>query len=163
MRMSRFRSDRRGLAALEFALTAPLLFMILGGVIDFGLIMVGRSRLANGLAQGLQYALSTGAGVKAADISAAVRGGSSRAGLTEVVAVSVTGPACYCVTGSPATLGTRSALSASNTCTSTCPVPANGPGVFVTITATYTYQPLLPLFSNLTSPTVTQTTTARLL
>jgi hypothetical protein len=52
MRKSEFRSDRHDLAALEYALIAPLLFMILRGAIDLGLIMVSRSRIANGLAQG---------------------------------------------------------------------------------------------------------------
>jgi Flp pilus assembly protein TadG len=163
MRALCFGSDRRGLAALEFALIAPVLLIILGGVSDFGLVMVGRSRLANGVAQGVQLALSTGPAATGAAISSAVRGGASRAGLAETVSVTVSGPACYCITGSPATLGTKSALSAGNTCTSTCPAPSTGPGAFVIITASYTYQPLMPLYSKLTTPTVTQTTTARLL
>ncbi|GAC1482360.1 MAG: hypothetical protein NVS2B11_07880 [Acetobacteraceae bacterium] len=154
--------DRRGIAALEFALTAPVLLIILGGIADFGLVMVGRSRLANGLAQGMQIALATGPGVTGASISAAVKAGVSRAGLAETVTVTVTGPACYCTTGSPAQLGSKAALSG-GACTSTCPAPATGPGAFVIITATYTYQPLMPLYSTLAAATVTQTTTARLL
>jgi Flp pilus assembly protein TadG len=157
-----FRSDQRGLAALEFALVAPILLIILGGITDFGLIMVGRSRLANGVAQGTQLALLTGAGVTASMLATSVQNGASRAGLAEMVTVTVSGPACYCVEGFPATLGSKSALSASNTCTGTCPALASGPGAFVTIVAKYTYRPLMPLYSLLSSPTVTQTTTVRL-
>jgi Flp pilus assembly protein TadG len=156
------RGDRRGLAALEFALVAPMLLLILGGITDFGLIMVGRSRLASGVAQGGQFALLTGAGVSAAAITTNVQNGATRAGLTETVTVTVTGPACYCVTSTPAALGSKSALSGVNTCTATCPANASGPGTFVTIAAKYTYQPLMPLYSLLSNPTVTQTTTVRL-
>ena len=156
------RRDRRGLAALEFALVAPMLLLILGGIADFGLIMVGRSRLANGVAQAAQLALLSGAGVSATSITTNVQNGASRAGLTEAVTVTVTGPACYCVTGTPASLGTKSTLSANYTCTATCPASATGPGTFVTIAAKYTFQPLMPLSALLSSLTIGQTTTVRL-
>jgi Flp pilus assembly protein TadG len=161
-RRQSFRADRRGLAAFEFALVAPILLIIVGGITDFGLIMVGRSRLANGVAQGTQLALLTGVGVTASAITTNVQGGANRAGLAETVTVTVTGPACYCPTGFPVTLGSKSALSADNICTGSCPGSASGPGAFVTIAAEYTYQPLMPLYSLLSSPTVAQTTTVRL-
>jgi Flp pilus assembly protein TadG len=139
-----------------------VLLLILGGIADFGLIMVGRSRLANGVAQAAQFALLSGAGVSATSITTTVQNGASRAGLTQAVTVTVTGPACYCVTGTPARLGTKSTLSASHTCTATCPASATGPGTFVTIAAKYAFQPLMPLSALLSSPTVGQTTTVRL-
>jgi Flp pilus assembly protein TadG len=161
--MRALRSDRRGLAALEFALIAPVLLMILGGVVDLGLATVGRSRLANGLAQGVQQALATGPGISAASIRIFVQNGASRSGLTEPVTVTVSGPACYCITGSPAALGASTPLSAANACTGTCSPSASGPGAFVVITASYSYQPIMPLYSTVLSTTVSQTVTARLL
>src|SRR6185369_4201840 len=88
--------DRRGIAAVEFAIIAPVLLMLLGGVTDFGLVVAGKSQLANGLAQGAQYALLQGPGVTAATVKTVVQNGSTRSGLTATVTATVTGPACYC-------------------------------------------------------------------
>ncbi len=160
---SSWAGDQRGVAALEFALVAPVLLLLLGGVTDFGLIMSGKSQLANGVAQGVQYALLQGPGVSAANVKAMVQTGSSRSGLKASVTATITGPACYCVAGQPAALVTSSpALSASYACTGTCPSPAMAPGVFVTIAASYVYQPLMPFYSKLANTTVHETATARL-
>jgi Flp pilus assembly protein TadG len=155
--------DRRGLAAIEFALVAPVLLALLGGTIDFGLVMSGKSQLANGIAQGVDYALLQGSSVTAASVKAMVQNGSSRSGLTPSVTVTITGPACYCVSGQPASLVTPSAaLSPSYTCTGTCPSPAAAPGAFLTITASYVYQPLMPFYSQISNTTVSEKATVRL-
>jgi len=161
--LTSWAGDRRGIAAVEFALVAPVLLLLLGGVTDFGLVMVGKSQLANGLAQGVQYALLQGPGVAAASVNAMVQAGAARAGMATTVTVTVTGPACYCVSGTPAALVTSTpALSASYACTGTCSSPAMAPGVFVTIAASYKYQALMPFYSNLANTTVAQTVRARL-
>lgn len=155
--------DRRGVAAVEFALVAPILLGLLGGAADFGLVFAGKSKLANGVAQGIQYALLTGPSVSAAGLQTAVKNGALRSGLTQPVTVSVTGPACYCVSGTPAALAvTSTALSAKNTCTATCPANTTGPNAYLRVVATYTYHPLMPFYSKLASPTVSETITARL-
>jgi Flp pilus assembly protein TadG len=156
--------DRRGIAAVEFALVAPLLLALLGGAVDFGLMMSGKSQLENGLAQGVQYAQLQGPGVSAAAIQSAVKNGSSRAGLTNLVTVAVTGPACYCVSGSPAALSTPSAPLSSPglKCAGTCPGTGTAPGAYVIINTSYVYQPMMPLYSRITSTTVAGTATARL-
>jgi hypothetical protein len=125
--------------------------------------MVGKSRLANAVTQGAQLALFTGAGVTASAIRTNVQNGAARAGLTEAVTVTVTGPSCYCPSGAPPVLGSATALAAGNACTGTCPGSANGPGAFVTIVASYPYQPLMPLLSRLTTPTISESTVVRLL
>ncbi len=159
----RWRTDRRGVAAVEFALVSPFLLILLGGAADFGLLVAGKSKLANGVAQGIQYALSTGPAVTVANLRAAVQGGVARSGVTETVTVSVTAPACYCVSGSPAALSSTSTpLSAANTCTGTCPTGATAPGAYVQVAATYIYQPLMPFYSGLASTTVSESVTARL-
>ena len=72
--------DRRGVAAIEFAIVAPMLLMVLAGITDFGLIRTGKSQMANGVAQGIEYALLQGPGVTAANIISMVQAGSARAG-----------------------------------------------------------------------------------
>jgi hypothetical protein len=54
------------------------------------------------------------------------------------------------------------ALSATLTCPGTCPAPAAPPGTFVIITASYVYQSLMPYYSQLANPTISQTVTVRL-
>jgi len=140
-----------------------VLLMLLGGVTDFGLVKFGKSQLANGLAQAVQYALLQGAGVSVANIKAMVQAGAIRAGLAPVVTVTVTGPACYCVKGEPAILVTPStALSGTNTCTGTCPSPEVAPGAFVIIAASFVYVPLMPFYSRMANTTVAETVTVRL-
>jgi Flp pilus assembly protein TadG len=155
--------DRRGVAAIEFALVAPVLLFFLGGITDFGLLTVGQSQLANGVAQAAQYALLQGPSVSAANVQTMVQSGSSRAGLSATVTAVISGPACYCVTGEPAALVTPStALTGTFTCTGTCPTSEAAPGAFLTITASFIYQPLMPFYSKLASTTVPESATVRL-
>jgi Flp pilus assembly protein TadG len=155
--------DRRGIATVEFALVAPVLLTLLGGVTDFGLMMSGKSQLANGLAQGVQYALLQGASVSAATVQDVVRNGSGRSGLSASVDVLVTGPACYCTSGQPAALAASSTpLSAGHTCTSTCPPSGSPSGTYLILSASYVYEPLMPLYSRLANMTVTESVTVRL-
>jgi Flp pilus assembly protein TadG len=155
--------DTRGVAAIEFAIIAPLLLIMFGGITDFGLLTAGQSQLANAVAQGAQYALSQGPSVTAASVQTVVSAGAARSGLKATVTVVASTPACYCVTGEPAALVTPStALTGSNTCTGTCPTPQAAPGAFMTITASYVYQSLMPLYSHLANPTVSQAVTVRL-
>jgi Flp pilus assembly protein TadG len=161
---SSWTGDRRGVAAVEFAIIAPVLLLLLGGLADYGLLMVGKGQLANGLAQGAQYALLQGPSVSGTTVKTVVQSAAARSGVTGTVTVTVTGPACYCVTGGkPAALTLPStALSASHTCTGTCPSPAAAPGAFLIIKASYVYQPLMPLYSKITNTTASETVTARL-
>ena len=157
-------SDRRGVAAVEFAIVAPVLLALLGGTVDFGLATSGKSQLANGIAQGIQYAMLQGPSASAATIKTVVQNGSSRSGMTAPVTVTVTGPACYCVSGSPVVLSNPSTpLTATHTCNGTCPPNAVARGAYVIITASFVYKPLMPFYSKLASTTISQTVTARLL
>ena len=150
-RIARFGQDRRGVAALEFALIAPVLMVIFGGVTDLGLSMAAQSQLNQGVANGAQYAFKVGATVTATQVQTMVQ---SAAGLSGVTAV-VTGPALHCVGGSPATLtaGTSGVACSDGT----------QPGTYISITATYTYQQLLPLLSTFLNTNLQQSATVRLL
>jgi Flp pilus assembly protein TadG len=156
-------ADRRGVAAIEFALIAPLLLLCLAGIADFGLLTVGRSRLANGVAQATQYALLQGSSVTLANVQAMVVSGSARAGLTAAVTPGGSGPACYCVAGQPAALVSSSTpLTGTFTCTGTCPTPQAAPGAFMTISGSFVYRPLMPFYSTLANTTVSESATVRL-
>lgn len=157
------RADRRALAALEFALVSPLLLCLFGGIIDFGFLVVGRSALANGMAQGVHYALQKGPPVSLSTIQEIVRQGSALAGLRPVVEVSNPVLACYCLSGTPASL-TYSDLATSNfTCSGTCAGSAETtPSIYLTFSASYSFTPIMPLYSYLASSTVQQEAKVRL-
>lgn len=145
-----WRHTKRGSAALEFAIACPVMLGFFGGVVDYGLAIWDKSMLANAVAQGAYYAYVTGTTVTGTSVQSLVQQGS---GLSNVTA-HVTGPACYCITGSPLAL-------AAATCNSTC-ADTTTAGYYVAITASYTYQSILPLYSKLNNPTLTEQATVRL-
>jgi Flp pilus assembly protein TadG len=52
----RFRSDTRGVAAMEFALVAPLFLLLLIGILQFGLGFYASAGLRNGVEAAARYA-----------------------------------------------------------------------------------------------------------
>ena len=149
-RLARIAEDDRGLAGIEFAMLAPVLLLLLGCLADFALAFWTKGVLASSVAEGTAYAFAAGPSVSASSIRSVV---GQKLSLS-AAAVTVTGPSCYCISGTPAT-------PASQACANPCP---NGtmPGTYVTISAQYTYASLLPLYSQLANPVLVETTTARL-
>lgn len=154
--------DQRGVAALEFALTAPVLLLVMGGAIDFGLATLGSGRLASGVNHGVATAIAQGTAVTAASIVTAVQNGARLAGLIDTVTVTVSGPACYCLSGSPLSLPATSTAMTATGCAGTCPSGSAGPYVFMKINASFTYQALMPSYSGLNQRAVTQSAVVRL-
>jgi Flp pilus assembly protein TadG len=145
--------DRRGVAAVEFALVCSLLLIMLGGITDFGLALRDKSRLANAVAQGVQYAYLHASSVTTGQIQSVVQGSSSLSGVT----ATVTGPACYCITGTTPTLS-----SAACAPTPTC-ADGTAPGTYVVISATYPFSAILPGFSRMAgTTTITEAATVRI-
>jgi hypothetical protein len=143
---------RAGNAYLEFGLLCPLLVATLGGVADFGLSIWARSRLAAAVSNGSQFAELSGPTVSAANVKLAVaRTAAPLAG----VAVTVSGPACHCISGPPA------ALAPPSHCSTEC---ASGglPGSYVQISASYNYDPLMPFYAAFAGTTLTETAIVRL-
>lgn len=142
--------DERGLAALEFGLVAPVLLLLLGSMIDFTLAFWSKGLLASAVAEGAHYAFVTGPGVSASAIQNIV--GQSLS--LPAAAVTVTGPGCRCLSGTPVTVTAQ-------VCGNPCP---NGttPGTYVTITARHAYASVLPLYSSLVNPVLVETATVRL-
>lgn len=48
--------DRRGASAVEFALAAPLLFMVMIGIVQIGLLFSAYAGMANAVNEGARYA-----------------------------------------------------------------------------------------------------------
>lgn len=55
--LHRYRSDRRGATAAEFALATPLLLLLLSVAVDLGLALNQSSTLSNAARAGAQYAM----------------------------------------------------------------------------------------------------------
>jgi len=142
--------DVRGLAAVEFALCFPALLIMLGGLADFSLAFWTKGLLANSVAQGVQYALLTGPQVSPLSVRDIIR---QKLGLS-TSDVDVSQPSCKCVSGTPATARQQ-----------TCGLPCLSgglPGTYMTISARYTYTSLMPLYSKLANPVLTETATVKL-
>ena len=150
--VSRLMRCRRGVAAVEFALVCSLLLLLVGGIADFGLALWAKNRLASAVAQGLQYAYLN-PGVTAGAIKSLVENSSSLAG----VVATVTGPAYRCIDGTPPTLGPPVSD------TSTCPSDNTKAGTYVSISAIYSFNAILPGFSTMAATTtVTEAASARI-
>lgn len=84
--ISPFAADRRGAAAIEFAIIAPVLFAMLFGVFEIGRLMYEQSRAAAAAAAGVRAAAVYGAGDDAS-IEAAVE---ARYGSAQIADLQVT-------------------------------------------------------------------------
>jgi Flp pilus assembly protein TadG len=152
------RSHREAVAAVEFALMAPALAIVLVAALDYGLAEWSRSCLANAVAQGAYYAFLNGPNVSPSTVQSMVQNASSLTGVSIKQAPTI---ACYCPSGSPAVLGRQ--VSAVLPCTSACSDGTQA-GTYITISATYTLTPWIPIpyFSTLNDQSITETVTARL-
>jgi Flp pilus assembly protein TadG len=157
---------RRGVAALEFCVIAPMFILMLAGLIDLGNVMWLRMRLEASVSAATNVALqnptmvSAASGASLASNMASVLGANLGATLQSGTVIVNNGPAvsvsngvqtasgtaanansCYCPsgTGSPWTWG--SAV----TCASACANGAYG-GKYVTVAETQTYQPLFSTY-----------------
>ncbi len=128
--------DRRGVSALEFALTVPVLIALTGFLADVGLLEQTRDSLTAAVNAGAQYAALAGTSVTAAAIQTAGQAATTLSPVT----ISVTGPAYYC-TGTGAGGAVTLSTSASG---ATCGSGATA-GMYVEITANYSYRPLMPV------------------
>ncbi|MBB2203305.1 TadE/TadG family type IV pilus assembly protein [Gluconacetobacter tumulisoli] len=154
---------REGVAAVEFALIAPVLLLIAAGLSDFPLALWDRIIIAAAVESGANYAFAveqneTGnnSSVSATDVGNAVRAASS---LTNLV-VTVSAPATYCVS-SGATKASHVTVLTSGTSGNAC-ADGQQPGLYMTISATYHYAPLLPVYGLLAQTTLGDTATVRL-
>ena len=143
------RLRQRGTAALEFAMVAPLLLLLIGGVADYGWAMWCSGGLSNAVSQGAYYAFLTGSTVSTTAIENLVKSASGLSG----VSVTANTPAWECVASTNPTT-----LTPATSSTTPC---ADGtlPGLYTSIVATYQSPTFLPMFAG---PTVQQSAEVRL-
>lgn len=140
----------RGVAAVEFALVVPMALVLLGGVIDTGLLLWAKNRLAGAVSAASHYAVLAGTGVSITNVSGILTGSSGLSGVTAPAPVL----AYKCPSGTPATFVASSSGSP-------CP---NGDlaASFLTISATYTYTPVMPGYSQIVKTVLIETALVRL-
>lgn len=148
--LNRFVHDVGGNAAIEFALGLSILMVMLGGLVDYSLAFWTKGLLTSSVAEGIQFALLSGPQVSTSSIQGIV---SQRLHLS-ASDVDVSQPSCKCVFGMPA-------MVVPQTCGLPCPNGAP-PGTYITISARYTYLPIMPAYSRLSNPVITETATAKL-
>ncbi len=158
------RANSSGMAAVEFAVLAPVVFGILAATADIGTILYTRIQVDGAINAAANYALVNASNVSAAGASSlatslsgyifsslpgtdggasvTVNNGSSHQSGSGATTAGGSGNAdsCYCPTGSGASLSWGSSV----TCGSACPNGGFG-GKFVILTAT---KPFSPMFSN---------------
>lgn len=164
----RLRDDRRGVAAVEFALWSVLLFMMLVPALDIGLFLIGRSNLGGAVEAAAIKSFSTRDTVDFASIPGYVRASSGIANPNNItVTVGCNGGTGNCINTNASTSTTRtcSCLNANGTlstvsCSGSCTV--GNPGYFMTITASYPYQTVVLPSRRLGLDRVSQSVTVRL-
>jgi Flp pilus assembly protein TadG len=151
-----------GVAALEFALIAPVLLTICGALADFGLALRDQMQLHQAVSNGAGYAF-------AAQQSLASLGTISPATVSSVVSASLTlsnvkvtatTPGPYCVQTNTQSSPPTSSLTAGSYDTA-CP-GGNPAGTYMTIMAQYTFTPMTPAYSQLASRSLSATVIVRL-
>lgn len=143
-------ASARGVVAVEFAITVPILMFFLGAVTDFGIVYYIKGGLSSVIAAGSAYAMvvdQKNGGVAETDIQTAMQGAATQSLPGFSITVSASDPTqCYCPSGSaPAQMSTAS-------CGSTCS-SGGVAGKYVQLTASTTYNAMLPTYSMLAGST----------
>jgi Flp pilus assembly protein TadG len=123
------RGWRAGSSAVEFALVAPFIIVMLVGTVDYGYASFQRMAAQHGAQVGAERAALTGFNVDA--ISTAVQSASSAA---QISATPAPVQSCGCASGTTFTAGT---------CGTACPDGTKS-GTYVTVSAQVVYNTLLP-------------------
>ena len=164
-----FRRDRRGVAAIEFAIIAPILCLVLAAMLDFGLLLFVRFGLNENVSASTNYAIvnaakvnsTDGAGLASnlaaiipatVDATVVVNNGPQVSRASQVASASGTAAnanSCYCPTVSGSTITWGSAATCGSACT------GNGfAGKFVSVRASTNYSALLGSYGIVQNGTV---------
>jgi Flp pilus assembly protein TadG len=145
--LRKFFRASSGVAAIEFAFVSILLVTLLLVVTDFGLAANRKMQIQSAAQAGAQYAMARG--YKPGSIVSAVKNSTSYAGIDANPA-----PVQFC--GCP--LGTSVEVAA---CGAPCADGSNA-GTYVTVSATGSYQPILPNYFMPDNLTFNSASTARI-
>lgn len=177
--MRRFRAshlDRRGAAAIEFVIIAPVLLAMFAGVVDIGNLLITRFRLNAAVAAGVNYSMvhSEDVGTESAStlstsLARLVANSSQTSGVTATVTIN-NGPSATAIGGGTATVSTTPGTSnaqcycpttasdwaITGSCGNTC-TGGGTAGRFVRITARKSFTPLLSTYGLVRNGTVVAT------
>jgi hypothetical protein len=145
---------RRGSAAVEFAITAPLLIGVAIGLVDFGMLVAGADALAGATRIGAEYAVNGSTCKSGSNAIQLLNSPPVDATCTSAIQSAMTNsmsfspaltfPASFPVTckcnDSPTPLG----ISCSASCATQSPARPGPKRVFITVGATQSFTPLLP-------------------
>jgi Flp pilus assembly protein TadG len=159
---------QEGIAAVEFAFVVPVLLILLMGIVDVGQMLFAYYELDQAVAAGAEYAVlnaanvsSTNGGTLASSVAAAVANANGANWTNDTVIVN-NGPTVAITNGTAVSSGTATNAddfycptgSASNwswgtayTSEVSCSTGGGTAGKYVTITASYSYTPLLRIFN----------------
>ncbi len=144
---------RSGVAALEMALLAPILVLLMVSTIDFGVALLSKAKTAQVLAGSAEYDTLAGQN-KVAPATIAANAGTLAAAAanafitkpsTTAVINNGQGATAQCCPGSTWVCGTAGSIACADGST---------PGVYLTLTARYSFQPLFPADTYLTGTTL---------
>jgi Flp pilus assembly protein TadG len=158
----RRNAGTRGTAALELALIAPLLAMMLAAVTDFSFAYHSQLQLAAALAAGAQYAFSQGQIESGPTLVNDVTAFVSSVSAVKLASVSsnynngLSATSCYCLQGSPATYTGPLVCGAS--CTDGSGSTA---GKYLSITASFSYTAFFSVDQSFFNSSVGQAVTVR--
>ena len=150
---------RRAVAAVEFALTFPVVLYLFAGVTDFGFVYyreVGLSTAVSAAAQFAELCDDNGNTVVETTVESVMRNAAAQSlpGVTPTATA-----ACYCIT-TTTTSTTWNNPGSAIPCSSTCTGASSSPPTalkYLELTLTTTYNSFLP-WSMVGSPTLTKTT-----
>lgn len=153
----------RGVAALEFAIVAPALLMVLGGLADFGLAFSDSMRIEQAAEAGATYAFAAQqeAGVQARIAASVVQNVvQASVALDPAATVTVEGPQAGCTqtdnsVSPPATRLTNGTYG--QLCANGNPV-----GTYMVITVQHAFAPMMPFYSTLAATMLSASVTVRL-
>jgi Flp pilus assembly protein TadG len=157
------KSCNAGVAALELALIAPFLLVLLVGIADFSIVYHQDLQLASTLAAGAEYAFNKGQNDTGSTLTSEVTSFMNNVSGVPLSTLSVnyhggTGTtSCYCVNG--ATPSYTGPVTCGSVCTDGSGSTA---GMFVSITAGFSYTALFTVDQVFFSNPITQTVTVRL-
>lgn len=125
------RTHRRGQALVEFAMVAPIFFLVLFAIIEGGRFVFVYETLNNATREGARYAIVNGANSLGCPTGPPAPGTTACDPTGEDVKQEVRAAAFGAIGGTVTVSPTWA--------------PDNGRGSTVTVTATHTYRPLIPL------------------
>jgi Flp pilus assembly protein TadG len=133
--MSRKLFHESGSAAVEFAISLPILLLIVIGIFDYGQAVNLATKLQNGARAAAQYALYY-PGDAAGTTSNAAKAAQNATNDTSMT-VSAVSTTCYCIDSSTGVISTTA-----TSCTGTC-AAGSTLGHFLTVTTQETFTPTI--------------------